>query len=607
MDGFGKFHGRTVTFTDGINVVYGKNEAGKSTIHTFIRGMLFGIERQRGRASKTDLYSRFEPWENSGTYEGSLRVQCGGTVYRIERTFQKNNKDLTIVNETLGREEEPTKALLDTIRGGLSETSYNNTVSIGQLKSATEAGMVAELKNYIANMNTSGDMSLNITRATAYLKNQRRQLESKLAPEAARAYASLLGEIRTLEKEINAPEYENQLKAYQAMRSQVKRMIDEKQAERSELSRKIAKGKETLAEFQLNDQAAIDSYRQEITRAFDDYSRAKEIAEKPSAGASIALVFGGAALLAAASFLMRYISFTEAWLGHFLPLPFMGAAVALLAAGIAMTIRRNHSKKALSLSQGLLSEVFARHLGDGEVSREAMDKFSARMDEFSRLCDAIARSEKTAAAQMEEIAGLQQKQNSCSEVIEEQQHIQWELEKKLEHLDNCKNQIDGLKHLIAENERVQEEIAAIDLAQETMNELSSSIRSSFGLYLNKTASQLICGITGGIYDSMSVDENLHIFLNTRKKLVPLEQTSSGTMDQVYLALRLAAARLLEGGDGNMPLIFDDSFVLYDEDRLRTVLKWLPTEFKGQIIIFTCHRREAQMLTANGIPYHLIEI
>ena len=48
IDGFGKFHDRDISFEDGLNVVYGKNEAGKSTLHTFIKGMLFGIERQRG-------------------------------------------------------------------------------------------------------------------------------------------------------------------------------------------------------------------------------------------------------------------------------------------------------------------------------------------------------------------------------------------------------------------------------------------------------------------------------------------------------------------------------------------------------------------------------
>ena len=176
LKGFGKFHDRTISFTDGINVIYGKNEAGKSTMHTFIRGMLFGIQPQRGRASKNDLYSKYEPWENGGTYEGSLRLEQNGHIYRIERSFQKNRKSLTIIDETAGKEIEPTRAFMDQLLCGLSETAYNNTISIGQLKSATDSSMVTELKNYIANMNTSGNMALNITKATEYLKKQKKSV-----------------------------------------------------------------------------------------------------------------------------------------------------------------------------------------------------------------------------------------------------------------------------------------------------------------------------------------------------------------------------------------------------------------------------------------------
>lgn len=140
-----------------------------------------------------------------------------------------------------------------------------------------------------------------------------------------------------------------------------------------------------------------------------------------------------------------------------------------------------------------------------------------------------------------------------------------------------------------------------------MTRLSTSIRDSFGLYLNKEASDLIYGITGGIYNSISVDENLSIFMNTKTKLVPIEQVSSGTMDQVYLALRLASAKLMQKDKETMPLIFDDSFALYDDERLHTALTCLTSVYSGQIIMFTCHKRESQVLTAAGIPYQLITI
>lgn len=51
---FGKFNHETVTFHDGMNLIYGENEMGKTTLHSFIRGMFFGIEKQRGRAARKD-------------------------------------------------------------------------------------------------------------------------------------------------------------------------------------------------------------------------------------------------------------------------------------------------------------------------------------------------------------------------------------------------------------------------------------------------------------------------------------------------------------------------------------------------------------------------
>ena len=238
IDGFGKLNDRDLSFKDGLNVVYGRNEAGKSTLHTFIRGMLFGIERQRGRASKNDIYSRFEPWSKSSVYEGWLRLESQGEIFRIQRRFHRGNKSLTIVNETKGCEETPDAALWERLRCGLTETAYNNTISIGQLKSATDSGMVAELRNYIANLNTSGSIALNITRASALLKAQRREMAAKIVPEAARRYTALLGEMRAIEHEISDPRYANELAARQTERAAVKEELDSRQKEKETLLEK---------------------------------------------------------------------------------------------------------------------------------------------------------------------------------------------------------------------------------------------------------------------------------------------------------------------------------------------------------------------------------
>lgn len=617
ISGFGKFHDRNLAFQDGLNIVYGRNEAGKSTLHTFIRSMLFGMERGRGRASKNDLFSHYEPWENQAAYGGWLRLEQEGTIYRIERIFQKDKKSFTIINETLGKEVEPTKAFLDKLLCGLNETSYNNTISIGQLKSATDQGMVAELRNYIANMNTTGSMALNITKAVSCLKAKRKEFERQLDPEAARTYASLTSEIKTIEQEIAAPEYENQLKSYQTMKDQVHTQLSEKQEEREELLQKIAKGRQALEGAQFTDEASITTYQEETRRIYTEYQMAETACRKKSQLFLTILCISLGILCASFTGMTAFLSHSNGSLSSVLFIS--GSSLAALMAvsgmmsllfflaGIFLVMNRKRRKKELIYTSKLLQEVFSRHLGDSAISEEAMLAFDSRMEEFIRLSQALMRSEQSLKEKAAEIAALTEKESNCGDNISKQQRIQWELEKKLDHLAHCKDQIEGLKQVITENERLREEIAAIDLALDTMTELSATIRDSFGLYLNKTASDLVSEITGGIYNSMSVDENLNVFMNTHTKLVPVEQVSSGTMDQIYLALRLASAQLIQKGHDKMPLIFDDSFVLYDDDRLKTALKWLTKAYEGQIIIFTCHQREAQLLTANQIPYHLIEM
>jgi len=619
IKGFGKFHDRTIPFQDGLNVIYGKNEAGKSTIHTFIRGMLFGIQPMRGKASKNDLYNKYEPWENSGTYEGALRLEHGGHIYRIERTFQKTKREFCLIDETLGKSLPPDKALMDELLCGLSETAYNNTISIGQLKCATDGGMVTELKNYIANMNNTGNMALNITKATDYLKVQKKELESQLVPEAARSYTSLLSEIKALEREISAPEYENQLPAYQQMRAGARSQIEEKQAEKESLLQKVARGRQVLGQNQFSDIQSIKDYQQRTQDVYEEYQATKASSGKKSRRVFriTAFILAACCLACGAYFytLGEWNPVTDLLLDNHIDFPaaavfaVMAAVSAFLFLAGALSLwKEKRLQKELALSAQVLEESFSRHLADKTISQEAMDTFLARMAEFQRLSAAMDKSEETIAQLASDISALQEKQNSYSEVIEKQQKLQWELEKKLELLSNYKTQMEVLRRTLAENDRISQEIAAIDLARDTMTELSASIRDSFGFYLNKTASELIGGITGGIYTSMSIDENLNPFMNTPTRLVPLEQVSSGTMDQVYLALRLSAAKLLQSEcQEQMPLVFDDSFVLYDEDRLRSALKWLSTAYTGQIIIFTCHQREAQMLTANQIPYNLITI
>ena len=85
---FGKIHDRTMEFSPGINVLYGENESGKTTVHTFLKGMLYGIQRQRGRAARTDVYSTYEPWDYPAAYGESYGLKTGEKLPDFQKFLQ---------------------------------------------------------------------------------------------------------------------------------------------------------------------------------------------------------------------------------------------------------------------------------------------------------------------------------------------------------------------------------------------------------------------------------------------------------------------------------------------------------------------------------------
>ena len=180
LSNFGRFRGETLELKDGINVIYGENESGKSTIHTFIRSMLFGMKRGRGRAAGNDVYSRYEPWENSSWYQGRMEFTSGDKEFRLTRNFAGREKNEELVCLTDGEVLSVADGDLSVLLGGISENIYENTVSVGQLKARTGDALALELRNYMANYQGSNDGSLNVEEALTSLKKKRKELEQEI-------------------------------------------------------------------------------------------------------------------------------------------------------------------------------------------------------------------------------------------------------------------------------------------------------------------------------------------------------------------------------------------------------------------------------------------
>ncbi len=124
-DNYGKFQKREFTFSPGLNVIYGENESGKSTLVSFLFGMLFGQEKPRGKVAAkvgSDLpaYQKYEPWNAPGFYQGGLEFAVGEKEFSLERSFYYKDKSAKLVCTTDGEELSPEQGDLTMLLGGVS-------------------------------------------------------------------------------------------------------------------------------------------------------------------------------------------------------------------------------------------------------------------------------------------------------------------------------------------------------------------------------------------------------------------------------------------------------------------------------------------------------
>ena len=114
-------------------------------------------------------------------------------------------------------------------------------------------------------------------------------------------------------------------------------------------------------------------------------------------------------------------------------------------------------------------------------------------------------------------------------------------------------------------------------------------------------------ISNGKYKSVRINTNSEIIVEENTgDYITAENLSIGTIDQLYLSLRLATIK--EISKENMPVILDEAFAYYDQERLENILKYLANEYKEkQIIIFTCTEREKEILAKLNVNYNLIQL
>lgn len=495
---FGKFTDRKIELRDGFNVLYGPNGSGKSTIFSFIKGMLFGMERGRGRASVNDIFSLYEPWENSNYYAGMLKFTSGGRRFVLERNFDKYSKGAKLICEDDGEELSLEHGDLDILLNGIDRDGFENTIAIGQRKVETSQSLAAELRNYAVNYYAAGDSEIDLNGALSVLRGEKKEIEKQI-----RAAAAVKQEKRSrVEQEM----------------SFVWRDIHEMTEELQRIREKIALSK--AKEEQLSPEEDSIAPRRWRIHPFEILSIL-------------------AAVILAVTILKQ-------------PWSYLVPIVIILAGAIYVWNRLKDGRRKISTP-----------------SENELAEFSRRGEE--------------------PIQKLKWEYRLVEESLKEKQ-IQY---------NNLSEGLEEMDELGEEFKEQDKRICAIDMAADKLLSLSEAIHQEIGTRLNDRASQILSSITDGAYDKIIIEEDLTMFLMSGHRRIAIRQVSRGTIEQVYFALRMAVSEILY--EEEYPVILDDTFAYYDDNRMEKTMKWL-SENRKQILLFTCHKREMEALNSARIQY-----
>ncbi len=544
---FGKYNNREMELQPGLNLIYGPNEAGKTTVKDFIIGMFYGIERQRGIASRTDEYMRHEPLDGSG-YAGSMELQTEDGTYLIERNFRKDQKMLHIYQEKTGREVQTDsgQSLYGTMID-LDKNGYTNTLCISSNGAAYKSELQEQLKQYLMNVSTTHTGNLNLKDANAYLSSCKKELNQKGLENELQALGKRLEDVQ-LEETLEELSQERQ-ELEEKLLSVTKPVTEKSEPATSEIKhqkpereeRKTAAKKHTLWKEWLSANLNMDPQLKQILTTI-----------------KVLLGFGVAALIFVLIFILPISLHYKGWL----------CVIAVTVAVAIWIMGKYRSKRRVETDKEERSADKKKKHAPVEIT----ETDSAQILTYSN-----------------QLTDIQVRENDILREYAKQQELQ--------------KRYDDLK---AEKEWAEFEAKAIDLAAATIRELSENIFEQYGSDMNEQVSEMVSKITNGAYTDVKLDELLRIKVRKQGRYIGAEHLSTGTLEQIYLAVRLAAAD--EMSTSGMPIILDDIFGSYDDARLEAALQCI-AEYRGteQILLFTASDRIADTLDKTKNDYNYVEL
>ncbi len=622
INGFGKISQKEIELDDNINIISGNNEAGKSSLLKFISCMFYGASKNKNGKEISD-FDKYKPWH---TEEFSGKIQYildDGKQYEVYRDFKKKNPVIYDNNQQdISKDFEIDKSRgieFFTEQTGIDEETFFNTAISEQegtrLSKNGQNGIIQKLSN----MASTGDDNISYKKSFDRL--------SKMQIEKVGTERSSQRPLNIITNKIN--ELNVKRKALQNTIDTMQNSISSKDTSEKELTEEKEKNnflknlksncennRIKIAEVNVNKnlekeyEEKIEFLNEKIDENAESNIKKKKFNFIPYYIVSVIFVILGIALY----ILLRNVVYSAICL---IPV--------IICIGIAVfkNIKNQKEIKAKidelsDIRNNISKEIKILTETKENKKKEYEQKYKDLMNEIEANKDKLKKEYISKVNANYVLEALEYSYEEISQELEDNENRIHTLEFKLHTI---RSDIESLNTQIEECTQVEEEIEiavserdnllklnnSFELAKECLQSAYEEVKQSISPKFTKNLGNTIKTISNNKYVNVKLNDidGLVAEVETGEYL-PINRLSTGTIDQMYLALRLSA--LSEISNEKMPIILDETFAYFDDERLCNILQYIKEEYSEyQILIFTCSDREKEALDKVGIKYNICKM
>ena len=642
INSYGKLKDKEIDLKDGINVIYGKNEAGKSTLLRFIINSFYGISKNKKGKEYSD-YDRYKPW-GSEEFSGNIEYELNDkTKYEVHRDFKKKNPN--IYNEQ--KEDISKEFNIDKTNGNqffyeqtkVDEDLFLSTMVVGQKEVELESKQQSMLVQKIANLVGTGEDNVSFKRAIDRIN--RRQLNevgtSNSREKPINVTARKIEELETQKNELS--KYENFKYEIEENKNSLKEEISKLENENNLLKEiKLLNEKEKIEKEKIKIQENIKNENNEkinnvknkieeiknnnkniLENNFDKSKNNKKInREKNKLNKKIILI----SILIILINVLQFIFIKNNIFNYI----FLLTLPITIGVSIYLENKLNKKIKQKELEENKKQELFnnvnseinnleqeIKLLEDNNLETE--NKLNNLKNNFNlkinlekekiknKYLGKIENDKLNNLINLEninyEVENMQNRINNKNIELHKLELDQKNIEPKLDNLSKIEEE------LVNNNEKMltlRKNNESFNIAKEVLTNAYEEMKNTVTPKFTEELSKNISNITNRKYTNVRFNDEVGLIVELPNgEYVSASKLSVGTIDQLYLSLRLSMIEDLS--EESMPIILDEAFAYFDEERLENILEYMNDKFKEhQVILLTCTNREKEILEKDGIEF-----